>query len=315
MNDTRIKADKYTRGIGLMLFCEVFWIMTSALTKHLTEFYPPFQLLFFRNILTVPILYFSLPVIYGSIPLRTNRSFLHVLHGFIGAVGMICLIVGINQTTLSETVTITYAAPLFITVLSIPFLGERVGFRRWSAVIVGFFGVLVVARPDIEIDPIIFILLFGTFCFSVTVIIRRFLSRTEKSAVITFYFVLIGSFIGGVGLYWQWLTPSIIDFGLLIGLGLLAAVTQISLTMAIKETPVSILSPLFYLSLSAAVVIDIVFWNIFPDINTIFGAGIIILAGLFIIYREGNLKIFYIIMKKKNFFDKDSVNVDKNKKI
>ena len=274
-----------------MLVCEALWVAMNGLIKELSESYPPLQLLFFRNVLSIPLLYYLVRMTGGHQVLKTNRPFMHLIHSLIGSIGMICLIIAIGKLTLSETVTITYAAPLFITIFSVPFLGEKVGLRRWLAVVVGFVGVLIVARPDVEFNPLVFLGIFATFCFSITVIIKRILSRTENSATLTLYFCITGTVVGAIGMLPNWVEPRTVDWGILIIMSLIAALVQITLTMAIKETPVSILSPLLYLSLVAAVIIDIIFWGVFPATETVVGAGIIIFAGLFIIYRERKNKI------------------------
>ena len=283
------RAKGYAYGISLMLASEVCWVTMNAMIKHLSDDYPAMQLLFFRNAVTIPVMLWLVMLTGGYSVLRTRRAGLHLIHALIGVTGMTCLIVSVSRLSLSDTVTITYAAPLFITALSVPFLKEKVGFRRWAAVIVGFAGVMVVARPDIGINPVILILLLGSLCFASTVIIRRHLSRTENSATVTLYYSIAGACAGGIAMPWVWVTPTAFDWMLLLVMGVIAALTQITLTMAIKEAPVSVLSPLLYLSLTIAVGADIVVWGVYPALTTIVGAGGIIIAGLYIIYRESGL--------------------------
>lgn len=283
------RAKGYGYGIALMLISEVCWVTMNAMIKHLSDSYPALQLLFFRNAVTVPVMIWLVMLTGGYSVLRTHRARLHLLHALIGVTGMTCLIVSVSRLSLSDTVTITYAAPLFITALSVPFLNEKVGFRRWAAVLVGFAGVLIVARPDIGINPVILILLGGTLCFASTVIIRRHLSRTENSAAVTLYYSIAGTCAGGLALPWVWVAPTAFDWMILLVMGVIAALTQITLTMAIKEAPVSVLSPLLYLTLAVAVGGDIIVWGVYPALTTMVGAGGIIFAGLYIIYRESGL--------------------------
>lgn len=218
--------------------------------------------------------------------LKTKRPKMHLLQAAIGTLGMACLIYSLSRLTLSQTVAITYAAPLIITALSGPMLGENVGFRRWAGVLIGFIGVVVLVRPEAGFNPISLLVLLGTVCFSTVVIIRRRLSKTEDSAVIVLYFSLFVSFIAGLILPWYWEMPNPTQWGLLMLMGTLAMGAQFFMMQAIKHAPVSVTAPLLYLSLVFAIAVDVLYWGIMPDKTTLTGAGIIILAGLYIVYRE-----------------------------
>lgn len=213
----------------------------------------------------------------------------HLIPAAIGTVGMGCLIFALSHLTLSQTVAITYAAPLIITALSGPILGESVGLRRWAGVLVGFIGVIILVRPDAGFSPVSLLVLLGASCFSMVVVLRRRLSKNEDSAVIVFYFSLFVTMAAAVALPWHWQTPLPAQWGLLAMMGTLAMGAQFFMMQAIKHAPVSVTAPLLYFSLIFAVAVDVFYWGITPDNNTLTGAGIIILAGLYIVYREVKL--------------------------
>ncbi len=280
------KTSMYIYGVGFMLISEVFWVIMNAMIKYLSDDFSTVQLLFFRNLIPIPAMLLLL-VALGKLPsLKTKKPLTHLSVGLIGATGMAALIFSLSTLSLSQTVSITYAAPLMITALSVPMLGEKVGFKRWAGVVVGFVGVLVLARPEAGLDPIILLLLASTLCFAIVVVLRRRLSMTDESAVIVLYFSITVVICAGVFLPWYWHQPTFTQWILLFVMGTFALGAQFGMMQAIKYAPVSVIAPMLYISLVFAVTVDILFWGIAPDRTTILGAGIIIAAGLYVIYRE-----------------------------
>ncbi len=273
-------------GIGFMLLSEVFWVAMNGMIKFLRDDFSTIQLLFFRNLIPIPAMLILLMVM-GNLPaLKTSKPFTHLSVGFIGAAGMAALIYSLNFLTLSQTVSVTYAAPLMITALSVPMLREKVGFKRWTGVLVGFLGVLVLTKPQAGFDPIILLLLASTLCFALVVVLRRRLSMTDDSAVIVLYFSVIVVTCASVILPWYWRQPTTTEWILLLVMGTFALGAQFFMMQAIKYAPVSVIAPLLYVSLVFAVAIDVLYWGITPDQTTLLGAAIIIAAGLYVIYRE-----------------------------
>jgi len=280
----------YLLGIVFMLGSEVFWVTMNAIIKYLSDDFSTVQLLFFRNIIALPALLIVLVMMKNLSALKTAMPLTHLIAGLIGTAGMAALIYSLAYLSLSQTVSITYAAPLMITALSVPMLGEKVGLRRWAGVIVGFIGVLVLARPEAGLDPVIMLLLASTLCFSIVVVLRRRLSMTEDSAVIVLYFSAIVVICAGLFLPWNWRAPNSTQWIWLLVMGGLGLGAQVCIMQAIKHAPVSVIAPLLYFSLVFAVAIDIWYWGVVPDATTLLGAGIIIAAGLYVIYRESGLR-------------------------
>ena len=284
--ETTATAAGITRGVLLMLVSETAWVTMNAIIKGLSDTYPLAQLLFFRNIVAVPVMLAIVLATGGPALLRIKRPGLHLVHVCIAVTGVACLIFSLGHLGLSEAIAVTYMAPLMMTALSVPVLKERVGLRRWSAIVIGFMGVLVLARPGVDFKPVVLVLLFGTFLFSCVVVIRRILSRTDHSAAVVLYFTVAGSIAGGIAMIWWWVPPDAWGWALLLASGACAAVAQLSLTGAIKAAPVSVISPMLYCSLVLGVGIDILFWGVHPDGATYLGAGIIVVAGLYNIFRD-----------------------------
>ncbi len=276
-------------GIAFMLLSEVFWVVMNGMIKYLSNDFSTVQLLFFRNLIPIPTMLILLMVM-GNLPaLKTTRPLLHLSVGLIGATGMAALIYSLSFLSLSQAVSITYAAPLMITALSVPMLREKVGIRRWAGVIIGFAGVLVLAKPETGLDPVILLLLASTLCFSIVVVLRRRLSMTDESAVIVLYFSIIVVVLASIFLPWYWRQRDLREWVLLLVMGTFAVGAQFFMMQAIKHAPVSVIAPLLYFSLVFAITIDVLYWGVAPDQKTLLGAGIIIAAGLYVIYRESGL--------------------------
>lgn len=277
----------YVRGVVLVLVSLICWVAMNAVGKALVSDYHAVQILFFRNLVTVPAMVPFLIAAGGMSVLMSKRPWGHAFRALVSLLAMGTLIIGLGALPLSEVIAITYAAPLFMTILSVSFLGERVGVRRWIAVLIGFIGVVVIVRPEGTTNPMALVVLSGVFCFAVTVIKTRQLATTEPSAVIIFYSVLAVSVVTGLALPWFWVTPvAMVDWVLFIGIGVLGTISQSTLVMALRAAPVSVIAPLDYLSMVFGIGLDFAIWGVLPGNTTFFGAGIIVSVGLYIIYRE-----------------------------
>ena len=277
----------HLRGIVMMLLSATCWVIMNAMIKEVSNDYHPAQILFFRNIVILPVMVPFLLAAGGFHLLATKRPLGHLARSFCGLVSMTCLIIAVASMPLSDVIAITYAAPLFITLLGALVLGETVGVRRWVAVFIGFLGVMVMTDPAGDFRWEALIMLLGAFAFSLTVVIARTLSRTEPSAIIVFYFALMSVLVSSCFLPWVWSEPaSTKDWLLLVGAGGMAALTQLTLVAGIRAAPISVTAPFDYFSLVMAAGIDIVIWSVFPSTTTIVGAATIVSAGLYIVLRE-----------------------------
>lgn len=288
----------YGRGIALMLLALVSWVAMNAVAKSLTSDFHALQILFFRNFLTIPALIPILVAAGGIAALQTKRPWGHAFRAVSSLCAMGTLILGLGALPLSEVISITYAAPLFMTALSVPFLGEKVGPRRWTAIFIGFIGMLIIVRPEGQMNLISLVVLAGVFCFAMTMIKTRQLSSTDATATIVFYSVASASIVTGISLFWVWVPPLPLEWGLFIAVGVLGATSQISITMAIRAAPVSVLAPLDYLTLVLGVGIDFFMWKILPEPTTFYGAAIIVVMGVYIVYRDAGDTIRYRLRKR-----------------
>ncbi len=284
------------RGIALMIAGIFVVSVMDALIKWLTDSYPSIQIVMLRSLFGLIPLFVIVSFWGGIADLRTSRPGIQMLRAAFGASAMVGFFHALSVLGLAETVTLAFSSPLFVTLLSVPILGERVGPRRLSATIVGFVGVLIVVRPGTEIfkfDALIPIA--ASFCFAMTMLLARRMSATETSVSMTFYTTLAGLAVGTAGTLWAagtpsgWTMPLPADWGLFLLLGLLGGVGQFLVTSSFRHAEATIIAPFEYTALIWATLFGLAIWNEIPDGMTLFGGAIVIGAGLYIGYRETRL--------------------------
>src|SRR5262245_58119476 len=158
---------------------------------------------------------------------------------------MICLFLAYAYMPLAVAMAISTSGPIFLTALSVPLLGERVGWRRWAAVLAGFIGILIITRPGSGVFGIAaFLPLTGAFFYAIAMVQIRKLSSTEPPANIVFYFTIVSTLLGAASLPWQWVTPTPLTLVYLVSIGLVGGIAQMVMTHAFRLAPVSVVGPL-----------------------------------------------------------------------
>jgi drug/metabolite transporter (DMT)-like permease len=191
---------------------------------------------------------------------------------------------------LAEAFALTFTGPIFITVLSIPILGEKVGMRRWTAVLIGFVGVLIMLRPGSDALRVEALLpLTAALCYAFIMLLSRKLSQRETVISVLFWTALIGSAVSGLALPVEWLPPTPRDWALFILLGLLGSLTMWFMTLAYRHAPAAVVAPFDYTILLWGVLIGWVVWHELPAPEIWPGAAILIGCGLYIMHRETRL--------------------------
>ncbi|MDJ0608898.1 MAG: DMT family transporter [Kiloniellales bacterium] len=275
-------------GIGLALASLALLSILTAMVKWLGEAYPVSQILFFRFLFALPPILYFLRRAGGVAALRTRRPLDHALRSGFGVCGIGLFFFAITEIPLAEATAIFYAAPIFVTALSVPILGEAVGPRRWTAVLVGFVGVFVITDPTGAVLGLGIMAAVASAVFSalVSIWIRR-LSRSEATATIALYYNSTGTLVAGaLVLIFGWRTPEPLDLLVLVSLGLIGGLAQYLMTASFRYAEASLLTPFEYLALIFAAVIGFLVWQEVPPWTTLTGAAIIVASGLFVIYRE-----------------------------
>ncbi|MDH5559004.1 MAG: DMT family transporter [Alphaproteobacteria bacterium] len=274
--------------IGLFLFG-----VMEVLIKWQVADYPVHQLVFFRaSFGLIPCLVLVWQA-GGLSTLKTTRPFEHLLRSLVGLSAMWLVFSAYETMHLADVGAILFAAPLFLTAMAGPVLGETVGARRWSAVMVGFVGVLLILKPGTTaLQPAAVGVLGAAFLFAVAMIFMRRLGTTESAATITFYlsvFIVLVSLVL-IALF-GWVTPTPADFLALAMIGLIGGTAQLFLTQSLRLGEAAVVSPLRYSSIIWAVLFGYLFWGSLPDAMVVTGLVIVISSGLYILHRETRLSL------------------------
>lgn len=284
-------------GIALKLASVILFVIMSALIKATTGDVPTGQAMFFRS-------FFALPVIVLwllwrrelSTGLRTTRPMGHVWRGLIGVCGMGFGFSSLAYLPLPDVTAIGFAAPLLTVIFAAVLLGERLRLYRMSAVLLGLIGVMVILSPRLSIFSgeamnsaaqigVILVLTSAMFRALAQIHIRR-LAQSEKTAAIVFYFSMTTTLISLLTLPFGWTMPDSDATLMLIGAGLIGGVAQIFITSAYRFADAAVIAPFDYASILFALIIGYVFFADVPTPQMLIGSGIVILAGLLIIWRE-----------------------------
>ncbi|MDC3007662.1 DMT family transporter [Candidatus Pelagibacter sp.] len=249
--------------------------------------YPIGQVLFFRGFFGILFYFFIIPKERLRNFYYTKRAGLHFLRCMSGLVALVAIFIALRKLPLATVVSISFAAPIFTTILSIFLLSEKVGIYRWLAVIIGFIGILIITEPGISqlniyyVFPVIFCL--GLSYVAITL---RQLSTTEPVWLISFYFSLSITLLSFLSIPQGWVMPSLKDFVFLSLVGIFGGVANLWLGQSYKYSEVSLVTPLKYLALLFAIVFGYFIWGEVPTYKTLFGASLVIVSTLIIFRRE-----------------------------
>ena len=278
------------RGIALMVLAVGIYSVMDAMVKWLGPSYPVLEIVFFRS------LFAFIPIAYilwrsGSLAaLRTANPLGHALRALTGLASLSLFFYAYTRMPLANVIAISFAAPLLVTALSVPLLGERVGWRRWSAILIGFAGVIVMVKPDAGMfDRISALALAATVFYALVMVFVRKLSRTESSTAIVFYYALTSTVISGLFMPFLWVMPDLEGWLLLIAVGLIGGVAQIAMTNAFRLADVSIVAPFDYMHIIWAALLGYFIWGEVPGNSIWIGTAIVMASGIYILFREAHL--------------------------
>ena len=276
------------RGAWMMLAAVGLFSLMDAALKLLVAHYPPLQVSALRGAASLPLVLAWALWTVGARPLLRVRWPLHLLRGALGVLMMGSFVYALQRMPLSTAYSIFFVAPLLITALSVPILGERVGPRRWSAIAVGLIGVLVVLRPTGEgvFTWAGLAVLVAAFGYAVSAITVRVLARTDTTQAITVWLLVLMALGAGVLAAPAWVPLRMEHAGLIAGIGVAGALGQYAITEAFRLGEASQIAPLEYTALVWGVGLDLALWSVLPDGVTWLGAGIIIASGLYLLRRE-----------------------------
>jgi len=290
------------KAIGFKLASTLLFAIMSVLVRLMGEVTPVGQIVFFRGLFAIaPVL-----LIYAyrgqvAAAIYTRSPFGQLLRGVISATGMFANFGALVRIPFAEVTAIGFASPLMIVALAAVLLKERVGIFRWSAVAVGFAGVIVMLIPNLDFHLYAaataataigsLLALLSAFTNSAAVIQTRHLVRSETTPSIVFYFSLICAIAGAATLPFSWHTPSLGGFAILVSIGVLGGYSHILLTESYRFAQASVVAPFDYTAMIWAVLFGYWIFGEVPGLLVFIGAGIVVGAGLFVIWRERALGI------------------------
>jgi drug/metabolite transporter (DMT)-like permease len=248
-----------------MLLSTLFFAMMSTMVKYLSEF-GTFQLVFFRSLGT---LIFSMGfLLYYKIPLLGNQKKLLLLRGFTGATSMVLFFMALELMTLGSAVTLRYTAPLFVSLLAVLFLGEKIKFIQWIFIFISFAGVVMVKGFDTTVNFFGFgIILLSALTSAVTYTIISKIGSKDHYMVIINYFMLMATLIGAFGSLFQWKTPQGMEWVYFILLGITGLIAQILMTKAFQIGPAYKIAPYKFVEVIFSLAFGII---VFLDVYTLY---------------------------------------------
>ncbi|MBR8657205.1 DMT family transporter [Achromobacter sp. Marseille-Q0513] len=278
-------------GIACVMAGIFFLTLSDANAKWLGASYHPLQILFLRALIALPVVTALALWLGGRRVLRTGHLRLHLARGAINVVSACCFYLGLNSLPLAEATAIAFAAPLFVTALSVFVLKERVDSRRWLAVLAGFAGVLIIVRPGTDAFQAATLLPLTTaMLYAVMMTTARGISPSEGMLTTTFY-IVAGQFLCSIlTLPWVWQAPAVADLPYFAGVALFSTLGLTLITQAFRIAPASVVAPFDYTGLIWATVLGWVFWREAPDALAYLGAAFIAGSGIYIALREARSK-------------------------
>jgi drug/metabolite transporter (DMT)-like permease len=285
-------APDVIRGILLMCLGVLVFPFMNAAVKLLTAHYPVMQIVWarFTGHLIVMLVIF-LPR-YGWRLVASRRPAVQLGRSLLMLLSNLVFVMAIGRVPLATASAIGFTSPLLVTALSVPLLGEQVGWRRWSAVLVGFAGALLIIRPaSVLANPAVLLLLISAASYALYQIATRWVAFYDDAATGIVFAALLGTLATSLALPFIFVPPkSLFDLALFFSLGLIGGAGHYLIIRAFQYGPAAVLAPLGYVELIGTSILGYLIFGNFPDGLTWAGAGIIIASGLYIALREHRLR-------------------------
>ena len=273
-----------------IIFNLLAWVMLPIMdgfAKYLSSDLPVLQITWARYFFTVA---FTLPVMFFFFRKNlvwTDKPKLQIIRGLILLTANICFFYAISVISLAKALTLAFVAPLIVTAFSPIFLDEKVGFKRWSAVIIGFIGSLIVIRPGfVEINLASLAALGTGIMYGFYLIITRKLSTSDNPLLTLLLTGVVGAVIISFIMPFVWVQPTINQWSMMTAIGVFASIGHLFLILSLKYADASKLAPFSYFEIITNILIGYYFFGDFPDSWTLLGLAIIVMSGIYIYQRE-----------------------------
>lgn len=284
------QATDAPRGIMWMLLTVSLFVGMDTIGKFLAQSYPVIQVTWarfaFHALWLVTFLGWRLPVV-----VRTRRLKLQLARGALMVIANTLFIAGVSVMPLVDTNAILLTSPLFVTALSVPLLGEQVGIRRWSSVLAGMVGALIIIRPGYGTMQWVALFPLGAaISFALYQLATREVTRFDPPLTTLFYTVSVGTPVTSLIMPFVWVTPDVAAWLLMGAMGLIGAVSHFTLIKAFTAAPAAVIAPFNYTNLVWATLFGFAVFGELPDVLTVLGASIITASGLYAFFREHRVR-------------------------
>ena len=278
------------KAIIFSLLGWMFLPVMDGFAKYLSDDLPILQITWARYFFTVAFVFPIMLFFYKKQLVWSDKPKLQIFRGLILLSANICFFYAISVISLAKALTLAFIAPLIVTAFSPILLGEKVGFRRWTAVAVGFIGSLIVIRPGfLEFNLASVAALATGFFYGFYLIITRKLSTSDNPLLTLLITGMVGALLVSLIIPFYWVKPTLNQWSLMAGIGVFACIGHLFLILSLKYADASKLAPLGYTEIIPNVIIGYYFFNELPDNWTYLGLFIIVLSGLYISRREYHL--------------------------
>lgn len=262
----------------------------DVLVKLLGGQVPVLEILFVRSLVALPLMAVVARRTAGPRALRTKRPLANALRGLFMTGGYTSFYLAITKLPLADAVALAFSAPLFITALAVPILGEKVGIRRWSAVVVGFIGVLVMVKPGFgTFHPAMLFSVVSAVSYACAIMVSRRMGAEEPGATMGFYTTLTFLTVSALAMPFLWVTPSGSALLLMAICGLIATAGHYYIAESYRMAPASVVAPFDYTALVWAVLFGWLVWGDLPGPSIIAGVALVVGGGLYVLHREARV--------------------------
>ena len=269
-------------GAGMLLMA-----IMDTIVKWLSGSYPVSEILVFRNFFGLLPLLVVLAFTGGPQMLRSPQPVLMCLRAFFALGAGFMFFAALRSIPLADAFALAFTSPLFITALSVPVLSEKVGIHRWSAVILGFAGCLIILRPTGQsFDPAALLVIGAALCYAMVMLLTRKLAPRNSTLSMMIWAAVISLLISGAVAPFEWVMPSWGDFALFAVMGLIGSAGMFMIGQAYRYAPAAVIAPLDYSVLLWGVLFGWLLWQELPDQYVWIGASVVALSGIYIVRRE-----------------------------
>ncbi len=284
-----VEGSSKTAAIVTMCAGVLFLATNDAIVKWLVTRYDPFQIVFVRSLIALPIIVTLVCLIESPKALRSARLPIHALRGVLGVGASFAFILSLKSLPLAEATALVFASPLVVAGLSAPLLKEHVGWARAAAIVVGFIGVLIIVQPGAATFQVASLLAVGaSVLYALVMLSARWIDKRDSIWTMMLYMTLFAALLSAFTVFTAWPTPEFADLLLFVGTAVAGTLGLTLISQAFRMAPAAVVAPYDYTALIWASFLGWMIWGVVPGLWTYVGAAVIIAGGTYLIYSEPN---------------------------